>query len=448
MIFATNTYQKQKEVGVHISTLVKKLLNVKKIVIEDLRFESQRCGEALIIQARPTSKSQSRCGICGKKSPGYDMGTRGRRWRASDFGSTQVFIESDLPRVCCKEHGVVAAMVPWARHGARFARDFEDTVCWLSLHSSCSVVSSLMRIAWHTVGEIAGRVYDELKGNEPDIFNGLVRIGIDETSYKKGQKYMTVIVNHDTGALIWAAKGIGRKVLDGFFETLTPAQRESIRFVTADGAQWIRDCVARYCPKAERCIDPFHVVQWATDALDEVRKGVWRDARKAEPPKPKRGVGRPKKGTEDPPSQASSLKGARFALLKNPENLTDKQEAQLEMIATADPRLYRAYLLKERLRLIFKLTPETARQELDAWIKSAQRCRLPRFVELQRTIRRHYEAILAAINNGLSNARVEAINNKIKLTIRMGYGFRNIDNLIALIMLRCSKLPVILPGRA
>jgi transposase len=117
------------------------------------------------------------------------------------------------------------------------------------------------------------------------------------------------------------------------------------------------------------------------------------------------------------------------------------------MIAKSDPRLYRAYLLKEKLRLTFRLPIEEAMEELEAWIKWAQHCRLPIFVELQRKIRRHMDAILATIRNELSNARIEAVNNKTKLTVRMGYGFRNIDNLIALIMLRCGKLGVVLPGR-
>ena len=286
-----------------------------------------------------------------------------------------------------------------------------------------------------------------MKSKAPDPLDGLVRIGIDETSYKRGHKYMTVIVNHDTGALIWAAKGHGKKVLDLFFMAMTEEQRASIKFVTADGAGWITDCVEYWCKDAERCIDPFHVVQWATDALDSVRKGAWRDAKNQESPSTKRSRGRPKKGEEKTLSKASAVKGTRYALLKNPENRTEMQDAQLELIVKSDPRLYRAYLLKEKLRLAFKLPIDKAKEEIESWIKWAQHCRLPEFVELQRKIRRHLDAILAAIGNGMSNARIEAVNNKIKVTIRMGYGFRNLDNMIALLMLRCSKLDVALPGR-
>ena len=140
------------------------------------------------------------------------------------------------------------------------------------------------------------------------------------------------------------------------------------------------------------------------------------------------------------------LKGSRFALGKAPEHLTKKQQAQLEFIAKADKRLYRAYLLKEKLRLVFQCeNVAIAKEELDGWIKWAQHCRIKVFVELQRKIRRHYDAILATMEHHLSNAVLEATNRKIKLSVYMAYGFRNIDNMIDMIMLRCSDIDVRLP---
>jgi transposase len=133
---------------------------------------------------------------------------------------------------------------------------------------------------------------------------------------------------------------------------------------------------------------------------------------------------------------------------QNPENLTNGQAAAIELIAKSNPRLYRAYLLKEKLRLLFHHSFYGAKAELEGWISWARRCRIPPFVELQKKTGRHFDAILSTIKHGLSNARIEAVNNKIKLTVRMGYGFRNIDNLIALVMLRCSDVNLMLPGRA
>ena len=133
--------------------------------------------------------------------------------------------------------------------------------------------------------------------------------------------------------------------------------------------------------------------------------------------------------------------------MKNPENLTQNQRATMELIVKSDKKLYRAYLLKEKLRLVFQHSYDWAIVELDEWMSWAKRCRIKEFVELRKKIKRHKSAILASIKYGLTNARVEAVNNKIKVTIRMGYGFRNIDNLIALVRLKCSGNNFKLPGR-
>ena len=134
-------------------------------------------------------------------------------------------------------------------------------------------------------------------------------------------------------------------------------------------------------------------------------------------------------------------------MLKNPEKLTQNQQAAMEMLIKSDKRLYRAYLLKESLRMVFKYTHDVAIEELNKWLSWAARCRIPEFVELCKKIKRHKEAILSSIKNELSNARIEAVNNKIKVTIRMGYGFRNIDNLISLVLLKCGGFDISLPGR-
>ena len=359
------------------------------------------------------------------------------------------FIEYKTVRVDCPEHGVVVAAVPWAHHASRFTDTFEEQVAWLCVHAGRGTVAELMRIDWKSVGPICKRVYDRLDKVAGDRFDGLVRIGIDETSYKKGHKYMTVVLNHDTGSVIWCAKGYGKEVLQGFFELLDEEQRASIHVVTADGARWIANTVKEHCPNAERVMDPFHVVSWMTDVLDEVRKDAWRTAKKEEGTPPKRKRGRPKKGEEAAPSKAKAVKSSRHALLKNPENLTERQKKTLERVVREDKRLYRAYLLKERLRDVFKAQDgETAKARLDSWLKSACHSGIKIIRELSKKVRRHRDAIVRAVMLGISNARVEAINNKIKLTVRMGYGFRNIDNLIALVMLRCSNLPIALPGRS
>jgi len=432
-----------------MKSLFKLLQNIKNTVIESTEVTGgpDAWDTSLVLNVRPTKGQVHRCPKCGKRMPYYDEGQGRRLWRALDLGVTRVYLQSRAPRVECAKHGVIVAGVPWARHGSWFTRAFEDWVCWMAMHCTRSVVSECCRIDWKSVGPVIARVQKDLEENRGSRFDGLVEIGIDETSYKKGHKYLTLVVNHGTGEVVWAHKGHGKGVLTGFFEALSAEQRASIETVTGDGAGWITECVEEFCPAATRLLDPFHIVQWATNALDDVRRRIWNEARKAQGKEAGYRRGRPRKDEARPPDVAARIKGSRYALLKNPEGLTASQQAKLGMVAAQSSELYRAYVLKERLRLLLKMDAGSAEAELGSWLSSACRCRIPELVGLSRKIRRHRKRIIDTVASGLSNARVEAINNKIKVTIRMGYGFRNIDNLIALIMLRCSKLSVMLPGR-
>ena len=425
---------------------IQAIIGADGFVLEDVAVNAER--NEINLAIRPTKHEQCRCGICHRKAARYDKGRGRRRWRCLDIGAQKVYVEAEAPRVYCPKHGVVTAAVPWARQGSRFTKNFEETCAWLSVHSSRSAVSEYLRIQWPTVGDICQRVYQQLESASPSRFDGLVNIGIDETSYKKGPKYMTVVINHDTHSVVWCAKGYGKEVLARFFEQLTQAQRASIRCVSADGARWIASCVEEYCPNAQRCVDPFHVVSWATDALDQVRRQAWSEAHRQVKNLPKRKPGRPVKGKTTPEKkQAKTLKNLRYALLKNPENLSENQRTQLQFLTKANPKLYRAYLLKENLRLALKAGPDEIAEALTKWMAWAQRCRIPVFRDLRMKIKRHFSAIVAAAKFKFSNARSEATNNKIKLIIRTAFGFRNVDNLAAMVMLACSDLRPVLPGR-
>jgi transposase len=222
---------------------------------------------------------------------------------------------------------------------------------------------------------------------------GVARIGIDEISYKRSHHYLTVVVDHDRRRLVWAAPGKDKGTLTRFFDTLGPERSAQITHVSADAAEWIAAVVAERCPNSVRCADPFHVVAWATEALDEERRRAWNEARGAVH---QRRAGR---ATGD----AKKLKHARYALRKNPEDLTANQQAKLAWVARTDPRLHRAYLLKEGLRHVFAVKGEEGKHALDRWLGWAQRCRIPVFVKLAQRIRKHRPAIDASLDHGLSN---------------------------------------------
>lgn len=416
------------------ATLWRGLLGVEKTVVEWVEFDEEE--QLLVARVRPRKRARGRCGRCGRSSPGYDRGEGIRRWRALDLGTVQVVLEADAPRVSCREHGPTVAAVPWARHGAGHTYAFDEQVAWLATQTSRSAVTQLMRIAWRTVGAIITRVWADTEALY-DRFAGLTRIGIDEISDKRGHKYLTIVVDHDSGRLVWAAPGRDKATLNAFFDALGEDRCAAVTHVSADGADWIAAVVADRCRNAVRCADPFHVVAWATDALDEVRRDAWNQARGAVT---QRRAGRAS-------GHAKDLKGARYALWKNPGNLTETQQTKLAWVAKTDPRLYRAYLLKEGLRLVFQLPLTEAVVALEKWIAWARRCRIEAFVKLQRTIVKHRDAILAAIEHGLSNGRIESVNTKVRLITRIAFGFRSPEALIALAMLSLGGHRPALPGR-
>jgi transposase len=401
-----------------------RLLGLQRAVVEDVQIGVE--GE-IVVAVRPGWRERDRCGLCRRRSPGFDMGEGRRRWRALDLGTTRAFVEAQAPRVTCRRHGVVVCAVPWARHDSRFTTAFEDQTAWLAVNCSKTAVAQLMRVAWRTVGGICERVAADAQ-REVDLLAGLRRIGIDEISHRKGQRYLTVVVDHDTGRLVWAAAGRDRKTVERFLDELGEERCAKLELVSADMAAWVAGPIAERCPQAELCLDPFHIVMLATDALDEIRREVWNEARRA-----------------GDIALARDLKGARFALWKNPENLTGRQRGKLSRVQHTNRRLYRAYLLKEQLRQIYRLPADAATRLLDQWVAWARRCRLAPFVKLAKTITAQRAGIVAAIEHGLSNARVEAINTQIRLITRRAFGFHSPDALIALAMLSLAGLCPPLP---
>jgi transposase len=403
-----------------------RVLDLVGAVLEGM-FESP--DGSLVAMVRTGRRQRQRCGICGRRCPLYDQGDGRRRWRGLDLGYTRFWLEAAAPRVHCPVHGVVVSQVPWARHGSGFVRAFEDQVAWLATQCSQSACSQLMRVDWQTVGRIISRVVAEASRGR-DRLDGLTKIGIDEISWRRGQRYLTVVMDQVSGRLVWAAEGRSRDTVERFFSTLGKQRCALITQVSSDGAEWIINPAELHCPNASICLDPFHVVGWATAALDKVRREVWNEVRRS--------------GQK---AEATEIKDSRWALLKNPEELTAKQSQKLALIARFNDPLYRAYLLKEELRMIFRVPYEQAKVLLKSWLKWARRCRIEPFVKLARTITYYRQDIEATLLHGANNARSESANTKIRLIARRAFGFHSADALIALSELTLGGLCPSLPGR-
>ncbi|HSH59811.1 MAG TPA: ISL3 family transposase [Acidimicrobiales bacterium] len=267
---------------------------------------------------------------------------------------------------------------------------------------------------------------------DPARLEGLFRIGVDEVSWRKHHKYLTLVVDHDRGCVIWGAKGKDAATLDQFFDELGPERSGLIESVSLDlGPAYLKSVQADgHAPQAVICADPFHLVKLVGDALDEVRRELWNQLRRL-------------------PGErfAKDFKGARWALLRNPEDLTDTQAVQLARIRRNRGGMWRAYEMKEQFRAILAgdLSRDEAAELLDRWCARAQRSRLAAFVRCARTMRERRHLILNAVEHGISNGRVEGLNTKVRLLVRRAYGFHSADAALALVMLAAGPINLQLP---
>ncbi|MFN8063022.1 MAG: ISL3 family transposase [Vicinamibacterales bacterium] len=410
-----------------VTTVFNRLLALQGARVTDVLFGP--AGTTVRVVLRRRRAACSGCGqICRRV---HDRAWR--RWRHLDLAGQRCFVEYELRRVRCPDCGVRVEAVPWARPRARHTRDFEDLVAFCAPQMAKDPITRLLRVGWDTVGAIVERVVaDHLDG---DRLASLVMIGIDEISYRRGQRYLTQVCDQQTRAIVWARPGRDAATLQAFFAELGEHGRASIRAISIDMnggyEKAIRDQQAADPDfRPEVCFDPFHVVQLAQRAVDDVRRAEWNTAGKS-----KSGHGR-------------WVKSVRWSLLKAPERQTINQLAALHEVERANKRLYRAFLLKEELRLLYHLDDRSlADAHLTAWLAWASRPKLKPFVKLARTIRRHRAGILAAICLGLSNSRMEALNSKVRLLSHRSFGFHGPTPLIALIYLCCTGLTIEPPLR-
>ncbi|HZT67202.1 MAG TPA: ISL3 family transposase [Acidimicrobiales bacterium] len=402
-----------------VTTAFNRILSLPGATVVSVSFE--RSGIVVGIRSR-ARRLTCPCGATTRAR--YDTSTR--RWRHLDMAAAKVFLESDIARVDCRACGRVRTqVVPWARAGARFTRDFEDMSAWLAQRTDLTTVSRLMRCSWQSVHDIAGRVVAE--HIDSSRLDGLYRIGVDEISYRRGHQYLTVVADHDGKGVVWVAKGKRGAALEAFFDALGPERADKLKAVSMDFGTVYRDATRRKAPRAVICFDPFHAIQLANRALDSVYKAHGRELSRS-------GVG------------DADWRRTRFALRAGAERLNEGQLALLARLRQQSNRLWRAWELKEGLRDLYRrVPPEFSRPYLRAWLSSASHSRIAAMVQLARTIRRNFDGIVAAVELGLSNALLEGVNAGIRLIQRRGYGFRNTDSLAAMVYLCLGGLTIRLP---
>jgi transposase len=290
-------------------------------------------------------------------------------------------------------------------------------------------LAGLLRISWTTVGRIIERSIEDVLSERR--FDSLRRIGIDEVSFRRGHRYLTLVVDHDSGQIVWASEGArAKESLDGFLDELGRERALRIEAVSIEMAPGYYQALHERLPSAALCIDPFHVVRLANHALNLVRRQEWN----------RQGRSKTRSGRW--------LISARWALVTAPERQSERQRSLLTELEHANRPLYSAYLLKEQLRALYRLPDrDQAPQLFDLWLDSARASGLAAFERLADSLARFRDSILAAIRLGLSNGRLEGINAKVRLLSHRSFGFHTAKPLIALVYLCCSGIQITPPLR-
>jgi len=395
---------------VRATTAFNKILGLAGVTVVDVDIN-----ETDVVMSVRLRSRRLRCACGYRTRASYDHRPR-RRWRHLDVCGRRCWLEAELRRLVCPNCGVRTEVVPFARPGARHTRAMENLVVWAAQHLDKTAAAELCRVAWETVDRIVSRVVAE--SLDRSRLQGLRRIGVDERSWRR-RRAMTIVVDHDSGRVVWVGQGARADTLKQFFDELGPEGIAALEVVTMDMGRAYRAAVEALTPTPKICFDPFHVVALATRALDALRQRV--------------AASLELRGTEK--------QALRWALLGSADHLSPAHLAALDQLRADRHILWRAWVLKEELADLYRLAdPATARAYLRRWLARASRSRIPAINKVARTIRDHFEGIVTAAELGLSNSRLEGFNSKISLIHHRGYGYHSPQALAAMIYLTCGPL--------
>jgi transposase len=303
--------------------------------------------------------------------------------------------------------------------GHRTTRRFFERVAALCTRLPVDEVAKMAGLSWDTVARIDKRAIELALGGRQPSLEGLRWIGIDEVSRTGGHDYFTIVTDLLTERVVFIGDGKGEKGLKPFLEALGPRRRRRIRGTTSDLGYL--PLLQQAFPKATHLLDRFHIVKWLNEALKQLRRRIFGGA-------PRDAVGR-------------ELKVQQWILLSAPKNLEHKHKLLLARLVRLNLPLYRAYLLKEQLRLMLHRPwryPGALRRNLEAWYHSAMRSRLPEFAKVAKRLRPYFDTVIAGFMHGIKLGLVEAINGKIARLRAAAHGFSNREYFKLKIFQRCS----------
>ena len=377
------------------------------LVLVGYEYVRTRYTGGAVIFSIKRKRGKFRCPVCRSRDIIF-RGTLSRRFRTVPIGSKRVFLDFEVQRLECRRCGKIRQeKLGFADPRFSYSHAFERYALDLSKHMTIQDVARHLGISWDVIKEIQKR--DLTRRFSRPCLKNVKRIAIDEISVLKGHRYMTVVLDMDTGAVIFVGDGKGGDALDPFWKKLRRS-RAKVKAVAMDMSPAYISAVLEHLPKATIVFDHFHVIKLFNDKLSDLRRDLYRETKEN--------------------LHKEVLKGTRWLLLKNPENLdTQKKEKErLEEALKLNEPLSCAYYLKEDLRQIW-LQPnkETAERVFTDWVKRAQATGIKMLKKFANTLAGYKSGILAYYDYRISSGPLEGTNNKIKTMKRMAYGFRDME---------------------
>ncbi len=401
-----------------INKLLCKLLGFKNLIVTTHDFRP--CKGVLSLWVKPHKngaccpKCQRRCKLLTRKDPRRKQ----RTWRDVPFGGVSVALHYAPREILCPTHGRLQEDIPWAAPMSRVSYRFEYQLLRYCKVMTQKEAAALLGIAQSTAADILHRIIARYrKGHK---IRGVKRIAIDEISYKKRHRYLTVVYDLDRSCVIWVGEGKGRDTIDTFFtEVLSKGQRSRIVAASCDMSKAYMGAINEHLPNALLVLDRFHIVKALNEAVDQVRKQE-----------------RAKASAE----QRKALKSLRFILLKHPKQRTASERKTLAALERSNRRIYRACTLKDEISHFWQYTYLGCAQKfLNRWCTRALLSRLQPLRRFVRTLRNHWDGVFASIT-GITSAAAEGINRLLRLAKNRASGFRSTDNFINIIHLVAGDL--------
>jgi transposase len=400
-----------------IETFIRKQLRLKAHTVTQV----EETAEHMVVHIDRLGKRLLRCGVCRRRCREvYDI-RREREWRDLSMRKLPLKLRYHPRRVECPRCGVRVEDFPWAEPWARVTTALANAVAVLARELSWQGTARQYGLNWKSVATIVKRAVRY--GLEHRARPPVHVIGIDEVSRRKGQLYLTVVYDLERRVLLWVGEDRTEEAVRKFFtEEMGRRRCHTLRVVCMDMWAPYAKLVKDHAPQAQLLFDRFHIVKHLNEAVDAVRRELWRRVTAKE---------------------KVAVKGTRWLLLKNPWNLNDEQKERLSTLVRWNTPLVRAWYLKEAFQLFWGYKqPKRAQDFLEKWMRSAMRSRLEPFKKFVGMLRSHLDGVLAWTKTRVSNGAVEGMNNKIKSISHRSFGFRTAENFIAAIYHCCARLPL------